>query len=98
MSHPFEGMLACLSMCGMGVLERHPRLKAFFAESMSGWAPFWLEWLDRGMAHRAFTNGPGRHIESLPYRKADVDTDDIDIHGLIYAVQLRLKTPLPEPV
>ena len=58
----------------------------------------WLEWLDRGMAHRAFTDGPGRHIESLPYRKADVDTDDVDIDGLIEAVQQRLKTPLPEPV
>ena len=58
----------------------------------------WLEWLDRGMAHRAFTNGPGRYIESLPYRKTEVDTDDIDIDGLIDAVQLRLKTPLPERV
>ena len=58
----------------------------------------WLKWLDRGMTYRAFTNGPGRHIESLPYRKADVDTDDIDIDGLIEAVQQRLKTPLPEPV
>ncbi len=58
----------------------------------------WLKWLDRGMGYRAFTNGPGRHIESLPYRKADVDTDDIDIDGLIEAVQQRLKTPLPEPV
>jgi predicted TIM-barrel fold metal-dependent hydrolase len=47
MSHPFEQMLACLSMTAMGVLERHPRLKVFFAESTCGWVPFWLERLDR---------------------------------------------------
>lgn len=58
----------------------------------------WLQWLDRGLPGRAFTKGPGRDIESLPYQKADVNIGDIDIDGLIAAVRQRLKTPLPEPV
>ncbi len=58
----------------------------------------WLEWLDRGLADKAFTDGPGRNIESLPYRKTDVEADGIDIDGLIEAVRQRLKTPLSEPV
>lgn len=58
----------------------------------------WLEWLDRGLPDKAFTGGPGRNIESLPYRKPDLDVDDVDVDGLIEAVQMRLKTPLPEPV
>ncbi len=57
----------------------------------------WLEWLDRGLTCKAFSDGPGRHIESLPYRKPDADAGDVDIDGLIEAVRQRLKTPLPEP-
>ncbi len=58
----------------------------------------WLEWLDRGLTNQAFTDGPGRDIESLPYRKPDVDAGDIDIDGLVESVRQRLKTPLPGPV
>ena len=58
----------------------------------------WLEWLDRGMAEPTFSDGPGRDIESLPYRSANVDSDDVDADGLINAVRQRLKTPLPESV
>jgi hypothetical protein len=58
----------------------------------------WLEWLDRGLPNKVFTDGPGRNIESLPYRKLDLDTKDVDIDGLIEAVRQRIKTPLPEPV
>jgi len=46
MSHPFEQMLATLSMTALGVLERHPRLRVVFAEAGCGWVPFWLERLD----------------------------------------------------
>jgi len=41
-SHPFEQMLAALSMVAGGVLERFPRLKVAFLESGCGWLPFWL--------------------------------------------------------
>jgi len=58
----------------------------------------WLEWLDRGLPERIFSEGPGRNIESLPYRKPDLDTSDFDIDGLIDAVRQRLQTPLPEAV
>lgn len=58
----------------------------------------WLEWLDRGLPDRAFSDGPGVVLESLPYRKPGQKTDDIDVDGLIEAVRQRLKTPLTEPV
>lgn len=90
------------------VITLGTRLSALLRRAMLAYAPrdevagltgsSWLEWLDQGLADRAFTEGPGRNIESLPYRKPDVDTDDIDIEGLIDAVRLRLKTPLPEAV
>lgn len=59
---------------------------------------YWLEWLDRGLPEKTFADGPGRNIESLPYRKPDLDAGDVDIDGLIDAVRQRIKTPLPEPV
>ncbi len=58
----------------------------------------WLQWLDRGLPNNVFSDGPGRNIESLPYRQADGDAGDVDVAGLIAAVRQRLMTPLPEPV
>ena len=58
----------------------------------------WLEWLDQGLASKVFTDGPGHNIESLPYRKTDLDTRNIDVDGLIQAVRQRLETPRSEPV
>jgi len=58
----------------------------------------WLEWLDRGLPNKAFSEGPGGNLESLAYRRPGRNTDDIDMDGLIEAVRQRLKTPLREPV
>jgi len=55
----------------------------------------WLQWLDRGLDGRPFSEGPGRELESLPYRPAAGATDERDLHALFEAVRLRLKTPLP---
>lgn len=56
----------------------------------------WLEWLDRGMDDRPFTEGSGRDLESLPYRRPESIENEADIAGLLDVVQRRLKTPLPE--
>ena len=56
----------------------------------------WLAWLDQGLPDQAFTTGPGRMIETLPYQKPDQDVQDLDIVGLIAAVRSRIKTPLRE--
>lgn len=45
-SHPFEQMLAMMTLVRAGVLERHPRLRVGFMESNCGWLPYWLERLD----------------------------------------------------
>lgn len=56
----------------------------------------WLAWLDRGLEGRPFTTGPGRDIESLPYRARERVGDEANVNGLILAVRQRLQTPLPE--
>lgn len=56
----------------------------------------WLEWLDRGLEEKLFSEGAGRILESLPYMNPrDVD-NDTDVRGLIDAVQIRLKRPQTE--
>ena len=56
----------------------------------------WLDWLDRGLDDRPFTEGAGRSLETLPYRRPDRVADDTDLRGLMDAVGRRLRTPLPE--
>lgn len=64
-SHPFEQMLAALSMIAGGVAERFPRLKIAFLESGCGWLPFWL--------HRIH-----EHFEKRPHEVPWLKTDPID--------------------
>ncbi|MGH7825706.1 MAG: amidohydrolase family protein [Candidatus Binatia bacterium] len=45
-SHPFEQMLASLSLICNGTLERHPELQVVFLESGAGWLPYWLWRMD----------------------------------------------------
>jgi uncharacterized protein len=45
-SHPVEQMLAVGSLCGGGVLDRHPQLRVAFLEGNCGWLPFLLWRLD----------------------------------------------------
>ena len=45
-SHPFEQMLAMVSLIIGGVLERQPKLKVAFLESGAGWVPFITERMD----------------------------------------------------
>jgi predicted TIM-barrel fold metal-dependent hydrolase len=52
-SHPFEQMLAALSIIAGGVLERFPRLRVAFLESGCGWLPFWLHRMHEHWEKRA---------------------------------------------
>ncbi len=54
----------------------------------------WLDWLDQGMDDKAFSEGAGRMIESLPYRNPELKAQGVDIDGLINAVYKRLQTPI----
>ena len=56
----------------------------------------WLQWLDRGLDGKPFSEGAGRILESLPYMNPDRVDDDTDIRGLIAAVRGRLQQRLPE--
>ena len=42
-AHPFEAMVAMMSLIWFGVIERHPRLKVVHVEADAGWLPYWLQ-------------------------------------------------------
>lgn len=54
----------------------------------------WLHWLDAGLDEKAFSEGSGKMLESLPYRKPELDAEGVDVDGLIKAVYKRLQTPI----
>ena len=54
----------------------------------------WLSWLDTGLANPTFETGAGRALVDAPYRNPDREYDDIDFNGLVYAVRMRLATPV----
>jgi uncharacterized protein len=54
-SHPFEQMLASLSLICRGALERHSDLQVVFLEAGAGWLPYWLWRMDE-------------HYEVLPFQ------------------------------
>lgn len=56
----------------------------------------WLAWLDRGLDEKPFSEGPGRVLQELPYRRTDSSLAAVDVDGLLAAVRRRLKVPLPE--
>ena len=54
----------------------------------------WLQWLDSGLAQPVFSDGPGRQILELPYRRPDAEIAVADLDRLVAAVRHRVATPL----
>jgi predicted TIM-barrel fold metal-dependent hydrolase len=42
-AHPFEAMVAMMSLIWFGVIERHPDLRILHVEADAGWLPYWLQ-------------------------------------------------------
>lgn len=55
----------------------------------------WLAWLDQGLSESLFTEGPGRSLQELPYRRADAAVPEREVDGLLEAVRRRIKVPVP---
>lgn len=58
-AHPFEAMVAMMSLIWFGVIERHPALKIVHVEADAGWLPYWLQRMEQ---HYDFS-GKAEHPE-----------------------------------
>lgn len=64
-SHPFEAMMAFLSLIDGGVLEAHPTLRVAFLESGCAWLPYWLWRLDH-VEYAQFRNEVRARVKRPP--------------------------------
>jgi predicted TIM-barrel fold metal-dependent hydrolase len=46
-AHPFEAMVAMMSLIWFGVIEQHPKLKIVHVEADAGWLPYWLQRMEQ---------------------------------------------------
>lgn len=46
-AHPFEAMVAMMSLIWFGVVERHPGLRIVHVEADAGWLPYWLQRMEQ---------------------------------------------------
>jgi len=80
---------------GLSVLVRRTMLAYAPRADVAGLAgDAWLDWLDNGLANPQFRLGAGRALAELPYRNPNSEHGDIDVNTLLYAVRMRLATPV----
>lgn len=46
-AHPFEAMVAMMSLIWYGTVEKHPRLRVVHVEADAGWLPYWLQRMEQ---------------------------------------------------
>ena len=46
-AHPFEAMVAMMTLIWYGVIERYPGLKVVHVEADAGWLPYWLQRMEQ---------------------------------------------------
>ena len=46
-AHPFEAMVAMMSLIWYGTIERHPNLSIVHVEADAGWLPYWLQRMEQ---------------------------------------------------
>ncbi len=46
-AHPFEAMVAMMSLIWFGVVDRFPKLRVVHVEADAGWLPYWLQRMEQ---------------------------------------------------
>ena len=102
--HPGEQMLAAVSFCGGGILERHPRLRVAFLEGNASWVPFLLwrmdehyEWLGDVFA-RDLSMEPSEYFKRQCFVSVECDEEPIKgVFDLMGVANVVFSTDFPHP-
>ena len=46
-AHPFEAMVAMMTLIWYGIIEKYPRLRIVHVEADAGWLPYWLQRMEQ---------------------------------------------------
>jgi uncharacterized protein len=102
--HPMEQMLALISFCGGGILERHPRLRVGFLEGNCSWLPFLLWRLDEHAEWIGDLYAPDLSLKPSEYFTrqcfVSVECDEAPVIGVLEQVGARnlvFSTDFPHP-
>ena len=102
--HPGEQMLAAVSFCGGGILERHPRLRVAFLEGNASWVPFLLwrmdehyEWLGDVFA-RDLSREPSEYFKRQCFVSVECDEEPIAaVFDQMGVANIVFSTDFPHP-
>ena len=103
-AHPFEAMVAMMSLIWFGVVQRFPKLAIVHVEADAGWLPYWLQrmeqhWQFSGNAeHPALERSPTEYFKRSFYVAARGDEMTLpSVVELVGDDQLLFNTDYPHP-
>jgi len=71
-AHPFEAMVAMMSLIWYGVLERFPKLKVVHVEADVGWLPYWLQRMEQHWDFSGNAEHPEMKLRPTEYFKRQI--------------------------
>ena len=71
-AHPFEAMVAMMSLIWYGVLERFPRLRVVHVEADGGWLPYWLQRMEQHWDFSGNAEHPELKMRPTEYFKRNI--------------------------
>ncbi len=66
-AHPFEAMVAMMSLIWYGVLERFPKLGIVHVEADAGWLPYWLQRMEQHFEFSGSAEHPDLKLRPTEY-------------------------------
>jgi len=70
-AHPFEAMVAMMTLIWYGVIERFPNLKIVHVEADAGWLPYWLQRMEQHYDFSANAEHPDLKKRPTEYFKSN---------------------------
>ena len=70
-AHPFEAMVAMMSLIWFGVIERFPTLRVVHVEADAGWLPYWLQRMEQHYDFSGNAEHPLLHRRPTEYFKSN---------------------------
>src|ERR671934_1329184 len=102
--HPGEQMLAAVSFCGGGILERHPRLRVAFLEGNASWVPYLLWRMDEhheglgDVVARDLSQVPSEYFKRQCFVSVECDEEPIKaVFDLMGTANVVFSTDFPHP-
>ena len=103
-AHPFEAMVAMMTLIWYGVFEHFPRLTVVHVEADAGWVPYWLQRMEQHYEFSGNAEHPDLKMRPTEYFKRNVFVacrgDEMTLRSVVELVgddNLVFNTDYPHP-